>query len=555
MDGVDKDQVPQVGELLQQRRGPVRPCEVFGKGLHLMRSRFAGHDDVCTDTRIEKSLQRRRIHAAHRIDALKHHRPPFDRNPLADQPPHVSGGSEHAEVAPRAEMHGNDLSIETLEGDVMCPWAVHGGSKHSCAPSSRTTDRNPPIMPQPALRMVDHMQQSGGDRRSEPRPRVLLVCQKLPLPVLGGLDLRTLAIAKALTAMAEVHVVGLRGTTVPPPAPFATWETLSSADAPDSAQVFAGYLAHPTRPYAALFDPRLAERLNEVVSTLAPTHVIASRLQVWEYVRAMRPTWHGVSILELDEASEPLTQSLGRSTSPTVVARVQERINRALIRFEEDVVREADSVWVSSAIERRHVQRLHQGKPCAVIQNAVDVTEYAGGSRVHRDTSSPTVLFTGNFAYPPNQQAAAEIIHEVAPLLPAFQFRFAGSHQPAWLCAAQSDRIQVIGSVASMAREFARADMALFPIRAGGGTRLKVIEALASRTPIVATQKAIEGLGVTHGRHLLVAETSEQLAEAVVTTWTDADQTATRVDIGEAWVAKHHSIEALASAIQDQWES
>jgi glycosyltransferase involved in cell wall biosynthesis len=63
----------------------------------------------------------------------------------------------------------------------------------------------------------------------------------------------------------------------------------------------------------------------------------------------------------------------------------------------------------------------------------------------------------------------------------------------------------------------AAAGISLAPLRRGGGTRLKIIESMAIRTPVVATSKAVEGLAVRHGEHLLIADQPMDFARAVVT--------------------------------------
>ena len=76
--------------------------------------------------------------------------------------------------------------------------------------------------------------------------------------------------------------------------------------------------------------------------------------------------------------------------------------------------------------------------------------------------------------------------------------------------------LTVVGEVASMEGELARASVAVVPVRYGGGTRVKILESFAHRVPVVSTSLGAEGLDVEDGVHLLIADDPEQFAAAVV---------------------------------------
>jgi glycosyltransferase involved in cell wall biosynthesis len=78
------------------------------------------------------------------------------------------------------------------------------------------------------------------------------------------------------------------------------------------------------------------------------------------------------------------------------------------------------------------------------------------------------------------------------------------------------------GFVEDVRPVIARAAVSIAPIFTGGGTRLKILEAMALRTPVVSTTKGAEGLDIEHGRHLLIADTAEVFADAVLSLLRDA---------------------------------
>ncbi len=132
--------------------------------------------------------------------------------------------------------------------------------------------------------------------------------------------------------------------------------------------------------------------------------------------------------------------------------------------------------------------------------------------------SPPTILFHGTLRYPPNADGARFLAVEVRPAIlarvPDAQIRLVGVNSPAISALDDPPSVAVVGQVADIGSELARADLVLVPIRFGSGTRLKILEAFAHRIPVVTTTMGAEGLDVTDGRHLLMADTPESIASA-----------------------------------------
>jgi glycosyltransferase involved in cell wall biosynthesis len=144
-----------------------------------------------------------------------------------------------------------------------------------------------------------------------------------------------------------------------------------------------------------------------------------------------------------------------------------------------------------------------------VVPNGVD-TEYfrPGGSAVIRPGS---LIFVGGMNWYPNRDAVLYFLREVWPLLrdePGERtLTVVGQNPPAELLAATDDsRIRAPGFVDDVRPYLEQADVYVCPIRDGGGTRLKILDALAMAKPLVATAVAVEGLGLTEDFHYLRAE-------------------------------------------------
>jgi glycosyltransferase involved in cell wall biosynthesis len=190
-----------------------------------------------------------------------------------------------------------------------------------------------------------------------------------------------------------------------------------------------------------------------------------------------------------------------------------------------------------------------------VVPNGYEPPSHPVGRKVVSDP--PVILFQGSMRYGPNTDGAVWFVHDIAPLirqqLPHVQVRLAGD--PDGVVAALDHRpeITVVGYVASMEVELAKADLVVAPLRYASGTRLKILEALAHRIPVVSTTVGAEGLDLEAGRHLLVADDPEGFAQACVSLLTQPLLRAHLVDEGEAvflqnhqWSQARQRIEALA---------
>jgi glycosyltransferase involved in cell wall biosynthesis len=142
------------------------------------------------------------------------------------------------------------------------------------------------------------------------------------------------------------------------------------------------------------------------------------------------------------------------------------------------------------------------------------------------DVEPSTVVFTGAINYRPNTDAVAYFIRDVMPRLlrlrPSAKFIVVGQGAPDWLLRMSSSNVVFTGAVRDVRPYLASASVVVAPLRAGSGTRLKILEALAMEKPVVTTTIGCEGLAVIDGDHLCVADDAQQFAEA--TAWLMSDK-------------------------------
>lgn len=139
-----------------------------------------------------------------------------------------------------------------------------------------------------------------------------------------------------------------------------------------------------------------------------------------------------------------------------------------------------------------------------------------------------SLVFNGSLTYSANYDAVQWFLAEVWPRIraqvPAATLAITGSTAGVDLAGlALDDHVRLLGFVADVRIPVAGAAVAIAPIRQGGGTRLKILEAMALGTPVVATTKGAEGLDVAGGEHLLLADDPERFAASVLRLLADPD--------------------------------
>ena len=190
-----------------------------------------------------------------------------------------------------------------------------------------------------------------------------------------------------------------------------------------------------------------------------------------------------------------------------------------LRRYETSVIQGADAVVAVSAADRAALQRLGAATPITVVSNGIDLTYYQ--PRTAMASPIPTIVFTGKMDYRPNIDAVLWFAQQVLPRIlaqaPAARFQIVGMNPHARLDVLRDNpAIEITGAVADTRPYLQQAAVYVIPMRVGGGTRFKALEAMACARPIVSTALGVEGIPVTDGVELLLADTPGAFAAAVL---------------------------------------
>ncbi|HEY7499686.1 MAG TPA: glycosyltransferase [Vicinamibacterales bacterium] len=201
---------------------------------------------------------------------------------------------------------------------------------------------------------------------------------------------------------------------------------------------------------------------------------------------------------------------------------------KRMLRFEGRTMARFDRVLAVSEVDRDTLQRLYGNElaaPVSVIPTGVD-TQYFVPQPVD-PSGARRIVFTGSMDWLPNADGVEYFCREILPLIrrdePDATFTIAGrSPTPAVRRLAQDRGVEVTGRVEDIRPYLAKSAVYVVPLRIGGGTRLKIFEAMSAGRAVVSTSIGAEGLPTENGRHLLIADDPQAFAHAVVRLLRDA---------------------------------
>lgn len=169
-----------------------------------------------------------------------------------------------------------------------------------------------------------------------------------------------------------------------------------------------------------------------------------------------------------------------------------------------------DKVLVPSDRERQILlmsNRRLAAERVEVVPNCIDINEFQADNQsvpLRSDTGRKTVVFAGTMNYFPNADALETIVKRIAPALPEADFLLVGKEPP--MERSLPGNVSFTGFVQDAREHISRADVAICPLRFGEGTRVKILEFMALGKPVVSTTKGAEGLEVSPGRDILLAD-------------------------------------------------
>jgi glycosyltransferase involved in cell wall biosynthesis len=280
---------------------------------------------------------------------------------------------------------------------------------------------------------------------------------------------------------------------------------------PATARARFGFLSLKPRSVVDTFSPEMAGAITRTLIEGKFDLIIASQLQMAAYYPYFQ---------DVPAVFEELEIGLFHDQAFSVDGRIRLRQALTWFKLRTYLSRLLDSVQAVTVVSARERDLLARNFPryrrtVEVIPNCLNMDEY---KNIRAEKKANTLIFAGPFKYHANYDAMKWFVGEVFPLIleriPVAHLIITGDHQN--LPLPSTKNITLAGYVDDVKSLTASCTMSIAPLLSGGGTRLKILEAMALGTPVVATSKGAEGLDARTGEHLLIADSAGDFAESTV---------------------------------------
>jgi polysaccharide biosynthesis protein PslH len=350
--------------------------------------------------------------------------------------------------------------------------------------------------------------------------RILFLSRWYPYPADNGSKLRVSALLRGLCERHEVTLVSFRGPgedAVDPalyggPPAERTHVCAFRDFEPGSRRAVAGYFSGTPRFLVDTHSEQMERLIQDALRRTRFDLVIASQLSMAAYYRCFKgiPAIFEEAELGVYRPDDEVRARWGGARRRLTWVKHARFMSRLLENF--------SLCTVASEVERRILAEAAPAYGAVkVVPNTVsgEIVPAASGGDPPRTTDS--MIFAGAMTFAPNRDAMAWFVNDILPAVraqvPGAMLTITGD--PGSPPPFADPGVLMTGRVPDVRALVAASAVSVAPIRTGGGTRLKILEAMALRTPIVATARAVEGIDVRHGEHVLIAETPPAFAAAI----------------------------------------
>lgn len=295
--------------------------------------------------------------------------------------------------------------------------------------------------------------------------------------------------------------------------------------------------------------PQLARYFDQLLSTPWDVVQIEHSYSFQPYERALQR--HGQPFLLTEHNIESALGAASYDRFPAWMKPFTALDQWRYRRWERRVFAQATQLVAVTEADAQQMQVLFQ-RQASVVVNGVDCPHYAS---VQPDFSGQRLLFIGNYEYSPNLDAVEWALDQIMPkvwaLNPDVRLSVCGFGLPAqWRERWPDPRVDFQGFVPDLRALQEQTAVFFAPLRQGGGSKLKVLEAMAAGLPVVTTEQGVSGLAVSNGQHYLGSETAEGLARLLADAVRDPVRLQALSEAARRYVRGHHDWDVAAAQLE-----
>jgi len=372
-----------------------------------------------------------------------------------------------------------------------------------------------------------------------------------PFPPSNGSKLRIYNLLRWLARRHQVTLITFSEQPIPaiPPELDAVCSAVHALPwkeySPASAKARFGYFRLTPRAFLDTYQSAMEHLIRKILAERRFDLVIASQWRTAVYWRAFRQIpaiFEEVELGVFDQLRRENPSGKNRLRYALTWVKLVAYMRRILPNFQAaTLVSHAEA-----ALFRRAVPDYEK---VVLIPNCVDPGQDAP---CERSPDPYGLVFTGSLTYAPNYQAMEWFVREVLPVIQAEipQTSLIITGDPGQRGLPESRNVRLAGMVADLRPVFAGAAVSVAPLFSGGGTRLKILEAMVNCVPVVSTRKGAEGLEVEHGRSIQLADTAQDFARAVIDLLTSPSRRENMAAIARRLVVDRYNCEQVMTGFE-----
>jgi sugar transferase (PEP-CTERM/EpsH1 system associated) len=350
--------------------------------------------------------------------------------------------------------------------------------------------------------------------------RVLQLAPRGPWPLDTGAKLRNYYLASVIAEHASVSLLAFSEPGHDPPEANAYDQivTVPRHDGYSLGKLLRGAVGRTPLP---LLNYTSEEMKQALVRTLMENDfdvIQIESIHLMNYLPAIRAArFRPLVICDWHNVESDLMRQYAESQSNIARKTYARRTARLMSEFEERALSEFDAHIVVSEQDAERLRAVNSSARIQVVENGVDIDYYTGPDEAKTKTR---IVFVGSMDYHANIEAAISFAKKIWPAVhekhPELSFTIVGRNPPSTVRElATISGVEVTGSVEDVRPYYREAAMAVVPLNVGGGSRLKILEAMAASVPVVSTAQGAEGLQVHDGENILLSDSNE-LAKAII---------------------------------------
>ena len=390
--------------------------------------------------------------------------------------------------------------------------------------------------------------------------RVLQFAPRTPWPLDTGAKLRNYHLARTLAMQARISLLAFGDEQNETSALTTVYEqivTVPRLAGYSFAKVLRGAVGRTPLPLLNYTTNEMSKTLAQVLAKNDFDIVQIESIHLMNYLAVIRAArshpivvcdWHNIESDLMAQYAER-EQSIARKTYARRTARLMKE-------FEQRALNEFDGHMVVSEQDAERLRRINSRACIFVIENGVDVSYYAS----EPSSGKKRIVFVGSMDYHANIDGAINFARNVWPNVrkqkPELIFTIVGRDPSPDVRALSSiDGVEVTGSVDDVRPFYREAIAAVVPLNVGGGSRLKILEAMAAGVPVVSTKLGAEGLDLSDGENILLTDGPEEIDEAVIRIIDNRELAKRLITGADALIRERYDWSTLGAKLLNQYQA